>query len=115
MSARTITIRSGDYLTAVVGLAVLRDLFQQPEQLARRADDLRRIAEHPHEFPFDFDVHFVEMDVDAGYTEWSESYDRPGTNPAIMTEEALVLPVLERVASNGGRALDVACGTGRHV
>lgn len=115
MNARTFTIRSGDYLAAVIGLAIVRDLFHDSEQLARRADELRGIADHRDEFPFDFEVNFVEMDIDAGYTEWSESYDRAGTNPAIMTEEALVLPVLERVAAKGGRALDVACGTGRHV
>ena len=116
MSARDISIRSGDYLAAVVGLAILRDLFHEPEQIARRADDLRQIADHADEFPFDIAVRFVEEDVEAGYTEWSAVYDAPGTNPAIITEEALVLPVLERVAAGGaGRALDVACGTGRHV
>jgi ubiquinone/menaquinone biosynthesis C-methylase UbiE len=113
VSARTITIRSGDYLAAIVGLAILRDLFHEPDQLARRADELRRIAAHATEFPYDFDVNFVEEDVEAGYTEWSASYDAPVTNPAIITEEELVLPMLARLPR--GRALDVACGTGRHV
>ena len=65
------------------------------------------------EFPFNFDVTFSERAVVPGYTQWSETYDAPSTNPALIIEEAIVHPILARLPL--GRALDVACGTGRHA
>jgi ubiquinone/menaquinone biosynthesis C-methylase UbiE len=106
-------IRSGDYLLSILGLAAARDLFKAPEQVPIRVQEMTHVVAHAGEFPFDFTVRFVEHDVVAGYTVWSASYDRPQTNPAIMIEEALTLPQL--AAAPPGRALDVACGTGRQV
>ncbi|HEY3833414.1 MAG TPA: class I SAM-dependent methyltransferase, partial [Acidimicrobiia bacterium] len=47
------------------------------------------------------------------YTQWSETYDAPATNPALIIEEAIVHPILAGLPR--GRALDVACGSGRHA
>jgi ubiquinone/menaquinone biosynthesis C-methylase UbiE len=104
--------RSGDFLLAVLGLAAARDLFRDTDQVVRRSEEMRRVIEHPDEFPFDIPLDFDEHDVDAGYTAWSETYDRPG-NPALTIDETLTEPVL--AAAPRGRALDVACGTGRQL
>jgi SAM-dependent methyltransferase len=47
-----------------------------------------------------------------GYRIWSATYDEPG-NPLIEVEEPVVREILDRIPP--GRALDVACGTGRHT
>ena len=75
--------------------------------------EIREVVAHDHEFPFNFDVTFSERAVVPGYTQWSETYDAPATNPALIIEEAIVHPILARLPP--GRALDVACGTGRHA
>ena len=53
-----------------------------------------------------------EADPQTGYRSWSSSYDEPG-NPIIALEEPAVWSLLEAVPP--GRALDAACGTGRHA
>lgn len=47
-----------------------------------------------------------------GYRAWSQSYDDPG-NPLIDAEEPVVRAILAGLWP--GRAVDVACGTGRHA
>ena len=106
-------IRSGDYLLSILGVAALRDLFTAPASVPDRVQEMVHVVEHAEEFPFDFAVRFVEYDVVDGYTAWSASYDQPDSNPAIMVEEELTAAQL--AAAPPGRALDVACGTGRQV
>jgi hypothetical protein len=50
-------------------------------------------------------------DTKTGYRIWSESYDT--FNPLIAVEEPLVRELLDALPA--GRALDAACGTGRHA
>jgi len=50
-----------------------------------------------------------ELDVLGAYASWAETYDDP--NPLIEAEEPAVEGFLEGLEA--GRALDVACGTGR--
>jgi ubiquinone/menaquinone biosynthesis C-methylase UbiE len=57
------------------------------------------------------EIPVVEHAVQSGYTLWAATYDRP--NPAIRLEEPVVHTVIERLPV--GRALDAACGTGRHA
>ncbi len=111
MSERVITIRSGDYLLSVLGLAAVRDVFHDADAVRRRSAEMRHVIEHADEMPFGFDVSFEEHDVEDGYTLWSQTYDAPSTNPAILVEEALVHPALATLPR--GTALDVACGSGR--
>jgi SAM-dependent methyltransferase len=106
-------LRSGDFLLSVLGVAAARDLFRDAEQVTRRSGEMRHVIEHADEFPFDFALDFDEHGVVEGYTAWSETYDAPGTNPAIILDERLTEPVLAEAPR--GRALDVACGTGRQL
>jgi ubiquinone/menaquinone biosynthesis C-methylase UbiE len=53
-----------------------------------------------------------ERTVAAGYPEWAPGYDQP-SNPIIRLEESVVPALLAE--SPPGRALDAACGTGRHT
>ena len=109
----TISMRSGEYLLSVLGYAALRDVFHDPLQTQTRIAEMRGVIEGTDHPLYSTEVTFSEHDVIAGYTEWSKSYDRPGVNPAIILEESIVHPILASVAP--GRALDVACGTGRHA
>jgi SAM-dependent methyltransferase len=53
-----------------------------------------------------------EVSTVDGYRAWSASYDLPG-NPLIDLEQPLVRRILDAIPP--GRALDAACGTGRHA
>ncbi len=113
MEPEPFTLKSRDYLLAVLGYAALRDMFRDPVQVSARRREMEEVFAHADQFPFDIDVEFAEHDVVSGYRRWSRMYDAPGTNPAILVEESLTDPVLATLAP--GRALDVACGTGRVV
>lgn len=54
----------------------------------------------------------TSIDTVAGYRSWAISYDQPG-NPLIDVEEPIVQQILSELSV--GRALDAACGTGRHA
>jgi hypothetical protein len=54
----------------------------------------------------------VELDLDTGYETWAPTYDTIA-NALIRAEEPLVAEAVRDVAP--GRALDAACGTGRHA
>jgi len=47
-----------------------------------------------------------------GYRSWSQTYDEPG-NPLIQVEEPIVRGRIDEAPP--GRAIDAACGTGRHA
>lgn len=53
-----------------------------------------------------------EFGVRDGYDLWAETYES-GANPFIQLEEPVVRSLLAEVPA--GRAIDVACGTGRHL
>ena len=108
-----VQLRSGDFLLSVLGVAASRDLFRDADQVVRRSAEMRQVIEHPDEFPNDIALDFDEHGVVDGYTAWSRSYDAPGTNPAIILDESLTDAVF--AAAPRGRALDVACGSGRQV
>jgi SAM-dependent methyltransferase len=48
----------------------------------------------------------------AGYESWAQTYDDPG-NDTIALEDPVVRALLDELPP--GRALDAACGTGRHL
>ena len=106
--ARNVRLR--ELLIGVEGLALLRGLHDGSEEAAdarlaevRRllADDGLALAEPVH-----------EASPRSGYGAWAETYDEPG-NPIIALEEPAVWALLDEPAP--GRALDAACGTGRHA
>ncbi len=103
-------VRLRELLTGVQGLALLRRLYDGTDDEAeQRIDEVRRIVDDE---ALARGEATGEADARAGYMRWSERYDEPG-NPLIALEEPVVWGLLEGLAP--GRALDLACGTGRHA
>src|SRR5689334_17695787 len=102
---------AGEYFLAVAGLALMRSVLVDPDAARARAADVRRIVDHWDEFPQSLTLMLVEHDVEDGYTHWAPRYDGP--NPAIEIERPAVHAFLADAPR--GRALDAACGTGRHA
>ena len=106
-------IRLREVLVAVEGLAMLRELLDGDDRAASaRVDELRRIVGLEEEASFGIGFDVPELDVVRGYGAWAATYDRPG-NPVVATEQPVVWSLLD--ACPPGRALDAACGTGRHA
>jgi ubiquinone/menaquinone biosynthesis C-methylase UbiE len=104
---------AGHYVLGTEGLALLRTwLVADDETLRRRVDELARMASTPDAPPMAIRLDVPELDVDAGYARWATSYD-DAANPLIRVEEPVVRALVDRVPP--GRALDAACGTGRHT
>lgn len=106
-------IRFDHYLAGVVGLGLMRHWYADGATNATRMAELADILAKADESTHSFEVTPVERSVDDGYAEWAPTYD--GWNPMIELEEGVVVPLLERLAGPGRRALDAACGTGRHA
>jgi SAM-dependent methyltransferase len=103
-------IRVRELLVGVEGLALLRHLYDGTDGAAdRRLAEVRRILDDDR---FLVETRIREADARDGYREWSVSYDEPG-NPIIALEQPALWSLLDSVAP--GRALDAACGTGRHA
>lgn len=98
-----------ELLVGIEGLALMRrvDAGDPAGQAAKLARVARLLADPAAREPIG-----REHDARAGYAEWSASYDGPG-NPIVAREQAVVWPLIEAAAP--GRALDAACGTGRHT
>ncbi len=103
-------VRLRELLVGVEGLALLRHLYDGSEDAAdRRLGEVRRVLD---EDVFLAGEPIREADPRAGYGAWSETYDAPG-NPIIALEQPAVWSLLDSLTP--GRALDAACGTGRHA
>lgn len=104
---RNVSLR--ELLAGVEGLALLRNLYDGADaDAARRLTELRELLDDPALAAAE---PTPELDAAAGYAIWSDSYDEPG-NPIVAIEQAAVSELLG--AAPLGRALDAACGTGRH-
>jgi len=108
VAARNVQLR--ELLVGVEGLALLRHLYDGADADAeRRLTEVRQLLE---------DERFVatesteEADPQVGYGSWARNYDEPG-NPIIALEEPVMWSLFAQRRS--GRALDAACGTGRHA
>jgi SAM-dependent methyltransferase len=106
-------VRFDHYLAGVVGLGLMRHWYADGGANATRMSELADILAKADEPSHAWEVSPVERPVDVGYAEWAATYDGP--NPMITLEESVVVPLLERLAAPGCRALDAACGTGRHA
>ena len=105
----TRTVRLRELLVGVEGLALLRHLYDGDDAEAdARLAELHRLLDDE---AVDGGEATAESDVRTGYDAWSERYDEPG-NLIIGIEEPVVHDLLAR--RKPGRALDAACGTGRH-
>ena len=104
------TVRLRELLLGVEGLALLRHLYDGDDATAdARVAEVRRILDDP---AFDAGEPTAEASPREGYAAWAEDYDDPG-NIVIALEQPAVWARLDGVAP--GRALDAACGTGRHA
>lgn len=103
--------RAGQYFVGVAGMAMMRRILARPSEGLPRLDDVSRVLDSFDDFPNNIVVEVVEHDLDSGYERWAPSYD--GHNPLIEAEEPVVRPMLDALPP--GRALDAACGTGRHA
>jgi ubiquinone/menaquinone biosynthesis C-methylase UbiE len=90
-------------------MALLRWQFLGTDEAAqRRIDELRELLEAPERQPVEVPI----VDVAEGYARWSTTYDAPG-NPLVDAEQPAVWELIDGLPP--GRALDAACGTGRHA
>lgn len=104
--------RLGQFVLGVEGLALLRLwLTGDPAAIEARLEEVRQLASRLDDPPLALPVVGPEVDTAAGYARWWATYDGP--NPAVAREESVVRPLLD--AAPLGRALDAACGTGRHA
>jgi SAM-dependent methyltransferase len=103
-------MRLRELLVGVEGLALLRHLYDGSEAEAElRLAEIRHLLDDES---FSAAETISEADARVGYAAWATSYDDPG-NPIIALEEPVTWSFLDLLPA--GRALDVACGTGRHT
>jgi SAM-dependent methyltransferase len=103
-------VRLRELLVGIEGLALLRHLYEGTDDDAdRRLAEVRWLLDDD---AFSTGELTSESDPRTGYRSWSESYDEPG-NPIVALEEPIVQSLLDPLPR--GRALDAACGTGRHA
>jgi ubiquinone/menaquinone biosynthesis C-methylase UbiE len=107
-------LRLGEFLLAVEGLALARNVFQGSEALAdERIAGIRQTVEA---MTFNDDsvenqrVLTEELSLLQGYELWSASYDDV-SNPLVDVEEPALFEVLQSFPP--GKATDIGCGTGR--
>lgn len=113
MTGEGVPVRTGDHTVGLVGLALLRNAVAgDGERVRARLADLRAVLERLDHPPFSAVRDLPAEGTQAGYAAWAQSYDDPG-NVTVALDEAHVVPLL--VGLPVGRALDVACGTGRHT
>src|SRR5437868_5319884 len=107
------TVRLGELLLGVEGAALFRRLLDCDDEFARaRVDAMRRLLADWDEPLVSMGVEVPELDVVEGYSAWAPTYDDM-ENALIEAEEPLVESVTRDLPI--GRALDAACGTGRHA
>jgi ubiquinone/menaquinone biosynthesis C-methylase UbiE len=106
-------IRLGELQLGVEGAALFRHLVDCDQDFAeQRVAAIQRILAGLDDGPQALGMEVPELDVAAGYAAWAPVYDAM-ENALIRAEEPLVQAVTADVAP--GRAIDVACGTGRHA
>jgi ubiquinone/menaquinone biosynthesis C-methylase UbiE len=103
----TLRVRRERFVVGLRGLALLRGWPFEDPVIADA--NLEAIAELLSEGGPSTVLQLDELDVRGAYASWAETYDDP--NPLIEAEEPAVEGFLEGLEA--GRALDVACGTGR--
>jgi ubiquinone/menaquinone biosynthesis C-methylase UbiE len=111
MDERTQLLAS-DFLVSILGLAIARNWTFDPSLAIPRRNEIEALVESQRDPANHFYIPFEIMEVEDGYTEWAPVYDAPG-NWVVDAEQ----PIVEALVAGArrGRALDAACGTGRHA
>ena len=103
-----------ELVLGIEGLAVLRGLVDaSEEQQSGRIDEIRRVITEFDGEPWSLGLEVFELDHREGYAAWAPTYDTMA-NALIRAEQ----PIVERLIADlppPQRALDAACGTGRHA
>lgn len=106
-------VRMAQYVLGIEGVALLRHWLIGDEKIvAERLQEICGICGRLDEPPFSEVLEVPEMSVGEAYADWSETYDTVA-NPLIDVEEPHVRSVIDEIEP--GKALDAACGTGRHA
>lgn len=106
-------LRLTELLVGIEGLALLRQLSDGDDETARaRLDEVRRLVDPEHEAAGEDGVGLVELGVVDLYSAWADTYDE-ASRPTRAIEEPVFHALLEQLPPR--RALDAACGTGRHA
>ena len=109
--ARSVSL--GELYLGTEGAALFRHLLDGDDDfVGERMKALRGLVAQLDDPQLSTSMPVPELDVDAGYTAWSEVYDVM-SNALIRAEEPLVQAATADLPP--GRALDAACGTGRHA
>lgn len=106
-------VKLSELLLGFEGLALLRGLVDGSDvEMEARVREITKIAASLYSDPYSRRLAVPELDPRSGYALWSSTYDQI-RNPLILVEQ----PVVEVItgALPPGRALDAACGTGRHT
>src|SRR4051794_23899452 len=101
-----------EYVLAVEGLAMARNILTGPDVMAERAREVAGIIAAKDTELLAGRIPVTSYDVEDGYTIWAPRYDT--MDNAVITAEA---PIVEQLVRElpPGIALDAACGTGRHA
>lgn len=106
-------IKAGHFFAGVIGLSLVRNWYVDAEFNEARMSELGQLLANLDTFPHSLVLNPEERELLEGYHEWASSYD--GVNPLVDAEEPVVRPILQRLSGPGVKALDAACGTGRHA
>jgi ubiquinone/menaquinone biosynthesis C-methylase UbiE len=110
--ARTPQLR--EFLLGIQGLAILRHWAVDPDVVLARAAQLGRLAAGESVTAISGMVATRQRAVLDGYDVIAESYDAfADRNVVVQLEQPPVWTLLDQLPA--GRALDAACGTGRHT
>ena len=110
---RDIAIRAAHYFAGILGMSIVRRWYHDGAFNEARLAELEAVLANRDEFPHSLELQPLEHDLLDGYARWADTYD--GENPLIEAEEPHVHELLEPLLAPGVRALDAACGTGRHA
>ena len=106
-------VRLREYVLGFEGLALLRGLVEAPdERMDARIAEIKKVVAAIDDERNARGLDVAELDPRTGYAASAAIYD-DGANPLIDAEQPVVEALLADVAP--GRALDAACGTGRHA
>jgi SAM-dependent methyltransferase len=107
------SITAAQLIAGTIGVSIIRRWYVDGAFNEARLGELAEVIQRRDTFPYSLVLDPAEQELISGYGEWAESYDGP--NPLIAAEEPVVQPILSALCGVGVRALDAACGTGRHA